>query len=214
MTPSARLSASDSHDSTLRSSTTARGRVRAREIPEGFVSCAWSLKRYGIVAALVPGVTASYASRREPTSTQHSKPADRLQRIVGAARIKAALRPKHGAQRPLIGPDEEFGDDAHCFLTLSHNAARLARSSALLASRARDRALTIRSTAGISSWLRRNDSRMSRRMRLRLTELPAIFTATANPTRGTPALLGLTVTEKYPSPSRRPFAYAASNCAF
>jgi hypothetical protein len=26
--------------------------------------------------------------------------------------------------------------------------------------------------------------------------------------------LGLTVTEKYPSPSRLPFAYAASNCAF
>jgi hypothetical protein len=215
MKPSARsASLGGSRDSTPHSSATPRERGRAKEKRVGSGSWAWVLKRYGIVAALMPRVTASYATYREPTSTQHSKSTDRFQRVVRATGIETAFRPEHRTQRPLIDADQELGNEAHCFLTLSHNAARLARRSALVAPRARDRALTIRSTGGISSWLNRNDSRICRRMRLRSTELPAIFTATANPTRGRPALLGLTVTEKNPSPSRRPFAYAASNCDF
>ena len=162
----------------------------------------------------MPWVTASYASRREPTSAQHAESMDCFQRIVGATGIETALGSEQRTQCPLIDAYQYFGDDAHCFLTLSHNAARLARSSSLLASLARARALTMRSTGGISSWLSRNDSRISRRMRFRLTELPAIFTATASPMRGRPTSLGLMVTEKYPSPSRRPLAYAASNCDF
>ena len=94
--------------------------------------------------------------------------------------------------------------------TLFHSALRLSRSSAPVASRARLRALTIRSTAGNSYWCRRNDSRIILRIRLRSTPPPAVRTATARPRRGQPLSFQTAVTPKNPLPNRRPRAYAAS----
>src|SRR5262245_34265625 len=51
---------------------------------------------------------------------------------------------------------------------------------------------------------------MMRRRRLRATAPPATFTATASPRRGAPASFTFAVTEKNPSLSRRPRAYASS----
>ena len=101
-------------------------------------------------------------------------------------------------------------DASNLPVTLFQSAFRPSRSSAPVASRARLRALTIRSTAGNSYWCRRNDSRIILRIRLRSTPPPAVRTATARPRRGQPLSFQTAVTPKNPLPNRRPRAYAAS----
>src|ERR1700730_3204763 len=166
-------------------------------------------RRHGVESARVPRVAARKAREREPAALQDAEAQHGLQRELRAGRIKAARRPQQRTDGPLIQADQEGCDVAHCSLTFFHSAARLSRRAWPVASRARGRILTTRSTAGISSWCRRKDSRMMRRMRLRATAPPAARTATASPRRAAPDWLTLAVTAKNPSPMRRPRAYAA-----
>src|SRR6185312_16519135 len=115
-------------------------------------------------------MTAADAANREPTAAQHPEPLDRLQRVLRARRMEAASRTDQRAHRPLVQPDQDLGNEAHCSVTLSQRLSRLAVSSALRAPRARARALTTMSRAGSCLWRSRKLSRMSRRMRLRSTE--------------------------------------------
>src|SRR6266436_9538187 len=165
-------------------------------------------RRHGIESARVPRVAARKAREREPATLQEAEAQQRLQGVLRAGGIETARRPEQRTDGPLIQADQEGCDVAHCSPTFFHSAARLSRSASPLASRARARMLTTRSTAGISRWCRRKDSRMMRRMRLRATAPPAARTATASPRRGAPDLLTLAVTAKNPSPMRAGGAWA------
>src|SRR5882762_2061119 len=153
-------------------------------------------RRHGIEPARVPRVAARKAREREPAAPQDAEAQHRLQGVLRAGGIEAARRPQERTDGPLIQADQEGCDVAHCSPTFFHSAARLSRSASPVASRARGRILTTRSTAGISRWCRRKDSRMMRRMRLRATAPPAARTATASPRRGAPDWLTLAVTAK------------------
>jgi len=153
-------------------------------------------------------------AQREPPATPRAMKLDSFERVVRAGGIETAAAPQPGAQRELVETNQELGDDAHCCLTLPHLSSAPARNSAFVAPRARGRALTTRSTAGRLRWFKRKDSRMTRRMRLRSTEPPASFAATAMPRRGWPSLFWRAVTAKNPFPMRRPRACTASNSGF
>src|SRR5439155_12613442 len=123
----------------------------------------------------------------EPAALEDPEAQQRLHGVLRAGGIETARRPEQRTDGPLIHSDQEGCDVAHCSPTFFHSTARLARSASAVAARARGRTLTTRSTAGISRWCRRKDSRMMRRMRLRATAPPAARTATASPRRGAPA---------------------------
>jgi hypothetical protein len=164
----------------------------------------------------------------KPTAPEQTEPVDGLERVMGTGRIESACGTEKRAHGPLVNSNQERGNEAHGLfiyrsvedrvqlagrlrpVTLFHRALRLSRSSAPVASRARCRALTIRSTAGSSCWCRRNDSRIILRIRFRCTPPPAVRTATARPRRGQPWSFQKAVTPKNPLPKRRPRAYAAS----
>src|ERR1700731_2034900 len=148
---------------------------------------------HGVESARVPRVAARKAREREPAALHDAEAQHRLQRVLRAGGIKTARRPQQRTDGPLIQADQEGCDVAHCSPTFSHRAARLSRSAWPVASRARGRILTTRSTAGISRWCRRNDSRMMRRMRLTENAPPPPRTATASPRRGAPDWLTLAV---------------------
>src|SRR6202165_3813300 len=117
-------------------------------------------RRHGIDAARVPRGAAKKPRDREPAAPQDAEAQHRLQGVLRAGGIKAARRPQERTDGPLIQPDQEGCDVAHCSPTFFHSAARLSRRAWPVASRARGRILTTRSTAGISRWWRRKDSRM------------------------------------------------------
>ena len=95
----------------------------------------------------------------------------------------------------------------HTAATFFQSSARASRSSEPGAPRARLRALTTRSTGGSSRWWTRKDSRITRRILLRSTELPAVRTATASPSLGPFAASEVaTVTPKKALPRRFPRA--------
>src|SRR4029077_14197360 len=97
-----------------------------------------------------PGVAAGEPRERERTAPHDPEAQHRLERIARAGRIEAAHGPQKRAHGPLVEADQERDEVAHCSPTFFHSAARLSRSARGEASRARDRMLTTRSTAGIS----------------------------------------------------------------
>src|SRR6185437_12253413 len=181
-------------------------------------------------------MAARNAPHAEPTAAQQAEAAYGLEGVLGARGMESAAGTEEGADDPLITADQAHCEQARhaahpgpapvgpgavrrpkslpailCSMTFFHNPARLACSCAPGVARACGRALTTRSTAGRECWCNRNDSRMTRRMRLRSTALPAVRTATAMPSRAPCLSLLVTVTAKNPLPKRRPRAYAASN---
>src|SRR5579863_420086 len=167
-------------------------------------------ERHGVESSRVPRMAAAEALHRQPAALEDAEAHHRLEGVVRTGRIEAATRPQQRAHGPLVDADQECDEGAHRAATSFHSASRLACSALPGAPLARGRALTTRSTAGISNWCRRNDSRMMRRIRLRATPPPATRTATASPRRGAEKVLLFTVTLKNPSPRRRPWAYVAS----
>src|SRR4029077_19973772 len=167
-------------------------------------------ERHGVESSRVPRMATAEALRRQPATLEDAETQHRLEGVVRTGGIEAAARPQERADGPLVNADQECDEGAHRAATSFHSASRLACSTFPGVPLARGRALTTRSTAGISSWCRRNDSRMRRRMRLRATPPPATRTATASPRRGAESVLLFTVTLKNPSPRRQPWAYVAS----
>lgn len=137
--------------------------------------------RYGIEATRMPRMASSNAPHSQPTASEQTEPVDCLERILRTRRMESACGTEKRAHGPLVNSNQEGGYVAHgdyqpdlCVadgsnlpVTLFHSAARLSRSSAPLAPRARSRTLTTKSTAGKSCWCRRNDSRIILRNRLR-----------------------------------------------
>src|ERR1700761_4569721 len=142
---------------------------------------------HGVYATTMPGMTAAQSSHGEPAAVEDTEALDRLERVIRARGIKTAVWTQQRAQGPLVEADQGCDEGAHWTLTLSHNPSRLARSSAGDACRARGRALPPRSTQGRSCCRSRKDSRIRRRMRLRGTEPPNGFEATARPRRANPS---------------------------
>src|SRR5687767_14955833 len=141
-------------------------------------------RRDRIESAFVPGVTAGNSFQGEPGAAQGSMGLDGLERIVRTGRIETATRPEQRTQDQLVCADQNFQDEAHELATRFQRVARLARKLVAGASRAGNFAATTTSTAGSSCWLKRKLSRTRRRRRFLATALPAVFTATARPTRG------------------------------
>src|SRR5215472_5479720 len=106
--------------------------------------------RYGIEATRVPRVTAREASHAQPAAADDAEALDGFEGVLRAARVKAARRPEQRAHRPLVHPDQERGEVAHCSPTFFHSAARLACSTFPVAARAAGRTLSTTSTGGIS----------------------------------------------------------------
>src|SRR3569833_3934220 len=108
-----------------------------------------------IESTRMKGMTPAQPAQREPPATPHTVKLDGFEGVVGAGGIETAAAPEIRAQRDLIKTDQEAGDDAHCCFTLPHSSSIPARSSALVAPRARGRALTTRSTEGSSCSIKR-----------------------------------------------------------
>src|SRR5215475_7365393 len=106
--------------------------------------------RHRIEASGVPGMAAGESRQREPPALDDTEALNRLERVLRAARVETAARTQQRAQRPLIGANQERGEMTHCSPTFFHSATRHACSALPPASRALARALTTRSTAGIS----------------------------------------------------------------
>src|SRR5688572_26705682 len=128
--------------------------------------------------------------------------------------METAARPDHGADHVLVAADQDFEDGAHAVATRCQRPARLARSVDAGASRAGIFAVTTTSTGGSSCCASRNDSRISLRMRLRVTALPATFTATARPMRACATLLARTRSPKNRSSMRLLSPYTVSKSRF
>src|SRR5579885_3167816 len=107
----------------------------------------------------MPRMAAPDAAEREPAAAQHAEAPDRSQRVLRACRMEAARGSEQGTHRPLVQPDQDLGNEAHCSVTLSQRASRLAMSSAWRAPRTRARALTTISRAGSCLWRSRKLSR-------------------------------------------------------
>ena len=126
---------------------------------------------------------------QRPEALQREPAALERRRSAGPPRGRSASRrDRNGSADPAAGSRSTgrrgsgvLRGCAHRAATSFHSASRLACSILPVAPLARGRALTTRSTAGISSWCRRNDSRMMRRMRLRATPPPAARTADREP---------------------------------
>src|SRR5688572_23346509 len=124
--------------------------------------------------------------------------------------MEAAARPDHWADHVLVAADQDFEDGAHAVATRCQRPARLARSVGAGASRAGIFAVTTTSTGGNSCCASRKVSRINLRMRLRVTALPATFTATARPMRGCAPLLARTRNPKKRSSMRLLSPYTVS----
>src|SRR3954468_22468403 len=131
---------------------------------------------------------------------------DRLEGVMRTRWVIAAARSEHRAQHELVSTDQQFQDGAHVLATRCQRVARLARNVIAGAPAAGNFAPTTMSTAGSPCCASRKDSRTSLRSRLRATALPAVFTATARPTRANARPLGLTRSAKKRSSMRRPAA--------
>src|SRR6187399_2344849 len=152
----------------------------------------------------MPGVTTGNAPHREPGAVQGAVGLDGFDRVLRARRIETAARPQKRADGELVPADQIFQDVAHVVATRCQRVARLARSVGAGASRAGNFAATTMSTDGSPCWARRKLSLITRRRRFRATAFPAVFTATARPTRGCVSPLGLTRSPKNRSSMRRP----------
>lgn len=75
--------------------------------------------RDGIEPTRMPRMATGNAPQRQPATAQHTEPADGLERIVGARRMKSARRTEHRAHGPLIKSDQECGNAAHRSFTFS-----------------------------------------------------------------------------------------------
>src|SRR5471030_3200713 len=98
----------------------------------------------------MPRMTARNALDRKPPAGEHAEAADRLVCVIRATRIKPAARADERTDGPLIQPDQELCHEPHFVLTSCHKGSSWARSMLLAAPRTRIRALTTRSSAGIS----------------------------------------------------------------
>src|SRR5665213_56166 len=163
---------------------------------------------HGVYATRMPGMAAAQSPHSEPAAVEDTEALDRLACVIRTRRMKAARGTEQRAQGPLVQADQGYEQGAHWTLILSHNPSRLARSCAAEASFARGRALTTRSTSGSSCWRSLKDSRIRRRMRLRGTDPPNGFEATARPRRASPRSFGWTVIPKWLLPKRLPRAYS------
>src|SRR6188768_3846415 len=152
----------------------------------------------------MPGVTTGDALHREPRGVQGAVCFDGLDRVLRTRRIEAAARPQQWADSELVPANQIFQDVAHVVATRCQRVARLARSVVAGTSRAENFAATTMSTDGSPCWARRKLSLITRRRRFRATAFPAVFTATARPTRGCVSPLGLTRSPKNRSSMRRP----------
>src|SRR5258708_24802148 len=159
---------------------------------------------YRVEATGVPGVAAREACERERATAEEGGALYRAQRGVRARGIEAARRRQQRAQRPLVEADQECGDVAHCSPIFFHSAARLARSVAPEAVRAPGRTLTTRSTAGMSRWCTRKDSRITRRRRVRAPPPPPAPPAHPPPRPGAPRLFRGSLPPQNPAPHRPP----------
>src|SRR5215469_5127416 len=145
--------------------------------------------RHRVVTAFVPGVAARQAGGRKISAAQHAEARHRLERVLRARGIEAAVGAEQRAHHELVAADRAGDEAPHrgaLSASLPHSTARLSCRVRAGTSRALGRTLTTRSHAGSERWCRRNDSRMMRRRRLRATAPPAARTATARPRRGTP----------------------------
>src|SRR6185503_19229304 len=98
----------------------------------------------------MPRMTAQDATCGEIAAVHDAVLLDRFFGVAGAARIETAVRPEHRTHAVAVEADRAFQDDAHCFTTVRQWRSRLRVIAALSASRAPERALTTRSTAGSS----------------------------------------------------------------
>src|SRR5687767_9924041 len=135
-------------------------------------------------------MAAADAPEREQPAARDAVRLDGLERVLRAARVEAAVPPKEGAQEPPVEMDRQARQALHLTSPVDgHSPARLSNTSRFFACAAAARAVTSTSTAGISCRCIRNDSRIRRRRRFRLTALPATRAATAMPSRAAPASL-------------------------
>ena len=158
----------------------------------------------------MPRMAAGESAQRQPRSSQGAMHGERFMRVMRATRIEAAAGPEPGADDQLVTADQCLQDQAHDLASLTHNAARLLRNASLLAVRAALRAPTTISACGRLCCASRNDSRITRRTRLRATALPTVRAAIASPRRGAPVVFIVNVKVKMESESRLPRLYVAS----
>src|SRR5262249_48615304 len=86
-------------------------------------------RRYGIEATRMPRMAASQALHRQPATTQKTEALNGLEGIVGTGRMEPASGTEQWADGPLIYPDQQRGQEAHCSLTFFHIETRLACNS-------------------------------------------------------------------------------------
>src|SRR5450830_33886 len=151
----------------------------------------------GIEPARIPRVTAADAACREPAAFCRAVCAQRLQRVVRAARIEAARRCHQGADGNLIEPQQEgkqgFHGAGRAFAWIAAWAANRrvssTRSSAFSFAVVAGPALVLtdfdsRTTQSMAGRpVTRNSSRVTRLMVLRVTARGARRLATTTPSR-------------------------------
>ena len=98
----------------------------------------------------LPGVDLIVSARSRAKDAPPPELHASLERIVGTGRMKSASGTEERAHGPLVDSNQERGEVAHCSFTFCHSSSRLACSSRPAVPRARARALTTRSTGGIS----------------------------------------------------------------
>ena len=142
--------------------------------------------RHGIEAALNPRIAATNAASGEPSAAQGTVALQRLDGIMTATRLIAAVGANEGAQRPLIEPHQQNEYRSHHCNTPSFARARRKSSISNVNRRLRvlSRPIRTRSTPcrSVVFSTARAASRRRRRVRLRMTALPTFF-VTVKPRR-------------------------------
>src|SRR3954467_2344740 len=107
-------------------------------------------RRHRVVATGMPWMTAQDATCGEIAAAHDTVMFECFFGVTGAARIEATIRPEQRTDEVLVQANQSLQDSAHCFTTVRQCRSRLRVIAALSASRAPERALTTRSTAGNS----------------------------------------------------------------
>ena len=117
-------------------STMARPKNRNRRwlsMVVGVIATGMGGGRDRIVAAWVPRMAARQPAQRQPGSTPAAMLLDRLQRVMRAARVEAAMLPQPGTQQITIAADDGNQDFLHRCSTFSHSCCSATRSAAFCA---------------------------------------------------------------------------------
>ena len=127
--------------------------------------------RHGVISGRHQGVATADSPRREPAASRGAVTFDRFERIGGAGRIETAVRPRSGLKNAPVQPGSGIRKcriAPQSFIT-GRQVREYSRIARPRGRRARSRP---RSTAGRLRRCIRNDSRTTRRIRLRATALP------------------------------------------